>query len=94
MTDWQPIDDALAPDPAETPKPWWQSRAVLGALVTVAASAAAIAGYTVNVETTTEILLSFATLVGGALSWWGRVQAERPISRTQVLPGVNLKGQP
>lgn len=75
-------------------KPWWESRAVLGALVTVAASVAALAGWTLNVETTTELLFSALTLAGGVLSWWGRVVAERPISRTQILPGVNLKGQP
>lgn len=78
----------------DDPKPWWESRAILGALVTVLASAAGVAGYTVDIGATTEIVLSFLTLVGGALSWWGRVQAERPISRTQVMPGVTLDKRP
>lgn len=81
-------------DADTTPKPWWESRAVLGALVTVAASLAALAGWTLNVEATTELLFSALTLAGGVLSWWGRVKAAQPISRTQVLPGLNLKGQP
>ena len=71
-------------------KPWWQSRAIIGSLVTVAASMVGIAGYTLNVPLATELAVSIATLVGGALSWYGRIKADRLISRTAILPKVRI----
>lgn len=81
-------------DDAEGLKPWWQSRGVVGSLVTVAASLAGLIGWSIDVQQTTELLMLAITLAGGVASWWGRVKAERPISRTQVAPGVTLRGQP
>lgn len=71
--------------------PWWQSRAIWGSLVTIAASLAALVGWSVDVEQTTELIVIATSLVGGAASWWGRVQATHPISKTQVLPNVTLE---
>lgn len=73
--------------------PWWQSKAIWGALVTVAASFAGLAGYAVDIGVTTELVVSLVTLVGGALGWWGRVKAVQPISRTQVAPGITLESK-
>jgi hypothetical protein len=70
--------------------PWWQSRAIIGSLVTVAASAAALGGIAIDVGAVTELALGLISLIGGAMSWWGRVKATRTISRTQMLPGVTL----
>jgi hypothetical protein len=77
----------------DDPKPWWQSRAIIGSLITAAASLAALAGYALDVPATTELVLGLAGLVGSALTWWGRVRASRPISRTQVAPGLTLGGR-
>jgi hypothetical protein len=74
--------------------PWWQSRAIWGSLVTVFASLAAMVGWTVDIEATVELIMVALTLAGGVASWWGRVQATRPISKTQVLPGVTLEKTP
>jgi hypothetical protein len=60
----------------------------------MAASIAAIAGYALDVEGTTDLALGLATLIGGALAWWGRVKAVRPISTRKVLPGVTMGGRP
>jgi hypothetical protein len=80
-------------DALEEPKPWWQSRAIIGSLITAAASLAALAGYALDVPATTELVLGLAGLVGSALAWWGRVRASRPISKTQVAPGLTLGGR-
>lgn len=77
----------------DDPKPWWQSRAIIGSLITAAASLAALAGYALDVQATTELVLGLAGLIGSALTWWGRVRASRPISRTQVAPGLTLGGR-
>jgi hypothetical protein len=73
-----------------TPKPWWESRAVVGSLVAGLASLLALLGWTVDVASTTELLLGLTGLVGSALSWWGSVQRSRPISKAKVLPGLTL----
>ena len=70
-------------------KPWWESKAIIGSIITVVGSLAGIAGYTLNEPLLTELAFSVATLVGGLLSWYGRIKAEKIISRTQVLPNVN-----
>lgn len=70
--------------------PWWQSRGVIGALMSIAASIVTLAGYTMDVAVATELAVSLFGLVGGALAWWGRVNAQAPISRTKILPNVTL----
>jgi hypothetical protein len=72
-------------------KAWWQSRTIIGSLITVAASVAGIAGYTLDVPLATELALSVVTLVGGVLSWYGRLKAEKIIDKRQVVPGVRIE---
>lgn len=77
------------PEPVLEPaaKPWWQSRAIIGALVIVAAQGLRLTGWETNTEALTDAIVSALTLVGAALAWWGRVQATQPISR-RVAPGL------
>lgn len=70
--------------------PWWESRTIIGAVVTVAASLAALAGYTIDIGQAIDIVLSLTTLAGGALALWGRIRASTVISRTKVLPRVSV----
>lgn len=81
----------MSTDPLDA-KPWWQSRAIIGSLITVASSGAALAGYAVDVSAVTELALGLGSIIGGALSWYGRVQATRPISMTRVAPGLGAFG--
>ena len=76
MTEPRELDDML--DAMEDPKPWWESRGIIGSLVTFAAGIASLAGYALDVEGTTELALGLATLIGGALAWWGRVNLIYP----------------
>jgi hypothetical protein len=57
--------DAL-PDPALAPalKPWWHSRAIIGALVVVAAQGLRFTGWEIDTEALTDALISALTLVG------------------------------
>lgn len=83
------------------PKAWWQSLGINGSVVSaisglaaLAAVAAQLFGYRVDVGVLTELLMGLTALVVSAMTWWGRVKAAQPISKTQVLPGLTLKGQP
>lgn len=70
--------------------PWWQSRAVIGSLVTVVASIAAMVGYTVDLDKAIDLLFTLVSLAGGLASWWGRVNATKVISKRQVIPRVTI----
>jgi hypothetical protein len=75
----------------DEPKPWWTSRGVIGSVVTVASSLAALAGWSIDQGSTTELALGLVSLAGGAMAWWGRARAVRPISKRAVLPGLTLR---
>lgn len=75
-------------DPTQTTlevltKPWWQSRTVWGAGVTVASAIAAAAGYGVSADVqgqVVDLLSTGGALVGGALALWGRAKADRVVT--------------
>lgn len=84
---------ATVPGDTETPppaKPWYLSRAILGALATIAAGAAGVAGYAIDASNLTEILVQAIALFGGIMALWGSVQRKAPIDPTLVAPGVRL----
>ncbi len=62
-------------------KPWYQSKTIIGGLVTVLAGVGSVLGLQVDSATTTDILLSVGSLVGGTFAIYGRIQAEQPIRR-------------
>lgn len=72
------------------PKPWWQSRTLVGALMVMVAQVAKLAGLEVDSAAVTDAVLSGITLLGAALAWWGRVKASRPISRRALAPGLRV----
>lgn len=64
-------------------KPWFQSRTIIGALVSLLCTAAGAIGYQVAPELQGEItgvLISAGAVAGAALSIYGRLKATRPIS--------------
>jgi peptidoglycan hydrolase-like protein with peptidoglycan-binding domain len=73
-------------------KPWWTSRAVLGSLVTIAASAAGLAGYAFDAGGLTDVLVSITTALAGLLAYVGTVQRSAAIDPTLVAPGVRRDG--
>lgn len=83
------------------PKAWWTSVGIngsvtgaIGSLVVLASVAARAFGWEIDVSLVTELLIGLVGLAASAMTWWGRVHAAQPISRTQVLPGLNLGGKP
>ena len=80
-------------DAMEDPKPWWQSRGIIGSVVTGAAAILALMGYTLDTGAATDLVVGLVGIVGAALSWWGRVQALHPISKTKILPGLTLENK-
>lgn len=80
----------MSDEQAQSPKPWWASRAIWGAVVTVGVGIAGVFGWSVDAAQTTELVFGLVTLVSGAVAWWGTVQRSRPIDKQQVLPGLRL----
>ncbi|AHF03438.1 hypothetical protein MARPU_05775 [Marichromatium purpuratum 984] len=60
-------------------KPWWQSRAVIGALVVVLAQIASVAGITLDTAALTDALVTLASIAGAGMAIWGRVRASVPL---------------
>ena len=73
------------PLPDADPKPWYESRGVIGSLAVVVSSAAGLAGVGLDPAALTEVALQAVSLVGGLLSLWGRVKAAQPIA-ARLLP--------
>lgn len=66
-----------------TTKPWYQSKTILGAGVTVAASLVALLGVEVSAAdqaALTDSLLAIASGMGGAVAIYGRVKASGSIT--------------
>jgi hypothetical protein len=83
------------------PKAWWQSLGtsssaggMAGSVALIVVSVAKAFGWEFDIGATELLIGASISLVTYALTWWGRVKAAQPISMTQVLPGVTLKGQP
>jgi hypothetical protein len=65
-------------------KPWYQSKTILGAGVTVAASIGALMGIDISAadqSAITESLMAIAGGIGGAIAIYGRIKADTPISK-------------
>lgn len=65
-------------------KPWWQSRTIIGAVVSMLAMIAGTAGVKIAPELQgeiTTILLTLAGVVGSGLSIYGRIKADKPIAK-------------
>ena len=72
------------------PKPWWESRTQVGVLVSSVAIALAWAGIQIDAAGLTELILLAAALAANARTWWGRVEANRPVDKTLVAPGIRI----
>lgn len=63
-------------------KPWYQSRTIIGAGVTTLSALAGIAGHALPPDLQSqavELITGTGALIGGALSFWGRLRATRVI---------------
>lgn len=73
------------------PKPWWQSRTIVGAGIAGGSVLGGIAfGFSLDSETqrvladqTTAFLIAGGALVGTLLTIWGRFNASRPVTLTK-----------
>ena len=82
-----PIDPAPAPTAA---KPWWTSRALIGALATIALSIAGLFIDTSSIDTgaLTDALVSLSTGIAGLLALYGTITRKAPIDPTLAAPGL------
>ena len=82
-------------DAWQSGKPWWQSRAIWGAVATMAASLLGLLGIESDTHSLTDALVLGATFVAGLVSWWGSVRRATRIDPHRVLPGVTVgQGRP
>ncbi|WP_437871313.1 hypothetical protein ACSD7O_22305 [Methylorubrum extorquens] len=76
---------------AAPPKPWWQSRTIIGAAITGGSIVGAMAfGFSLDSETqqvladqTAAFLIAGGALAGTAITIWGRFKASRPVMLTK-----------
>lgn len=64
-------------------KPWWQSKAVWGSIVALAAGFATLAGLKLDAtlqDQLAELITGAANVVGGLIAWYGRAKAEAALS--------------
>ena len=71
-----------------TPKPWWQSRTIIGSLIVVVSAIVALFGFQLDAEIATDYVMEAIALVGGLIALYGRIAANRPISTRRVAPGI------
>lgn len=76
------------PEPA---KPWWASKAVIGAVATILVGIASVAGYALDPSQVGLVLSSLAGLITGGVSLYGSITRSAPIDRSLVAPGVRLE---
>ena len=69
-------------------KPWWQSRAVIGILVSLTAAITERMGWIVDANTLTTLLVQLAEVLGLVLAFVGTVRRRAPIDGTLVAFGV------
>ncbi|WP_445682824.1 hypothetical protein [Radicibacter daui] len=64
-------------------KPWWQSRTLLGAFITLASAAASASGLQVDSALQGDVMntvTAAGSVVGAAISIWGRLKADSKLS--------------
>ena len=64
-------------------KPWWQSKGVIGGLISLIAPLAAMAGFTLDTSAQsalTDLTLQGVSLLGGVFSIYGRIAATRRVA--------------
>lgn len=65
-------------------KRWWESKTVIGSLVTIGASVAGVAGVVVDADAQnqiTELVVLTITSIGGLIALYGRIKAQSKITR-------------
>jgi len=78
------LDDQNSSVPNLVPapqKPWYLSRALLGALATIIASLVGLLGYSLDANQLTDVMTSGATLAFGILAFIGTIQRKGSIRR-------------
>jgi len=64
-------------------KPWWQSKAVWGSIIALAAGFATLAGLKLDAtlqDQLAELVTGAANVAGGLIAWYGRVKAQSTLS--------------
>lgn len=87
------VEKELAPviEHLTNQEPWYQSRVTIGALVAVLAGLGGIAGYSIdaedqrfwveNISQGIQLVTAIVGLIGGAVAWWGRWRAKKPLGQ-------------
>lgn len=87
--------NANTPEAMPTPapagaKPWWQSRAVIGVLVSLIAVITERMGWIVDANTLTTLVVQVAEVAGLAMAFVGTVRRRAPIDPTLAAPGLRF----
>ena len=84
----EPEDPVIVtPNPA---KPWWQSKAQVGTIVTLVVAVAALAGHSLDAVSLTEAAFSLITLFSGLLGFYGNIKRDAPIDSDLLAPNARF----
>ena len=83
------LDRQALPAPPAS-KPWWTSRALLGAVATILVSAGGLFMDLSSVDRgeLTDVLVALSTGIAGLLALYGTIKRQAPIDPTLVAPGI------
>jgi hypothetical protein len=73
-------------------KPWWQSRAQVGAIMSTISLLLATTGVVIDATVLTETALILGALIFNGITIWGNVTRKTAIDHTKVLPGFTIGG--
>ena len=71
----------------EDSKPFWQSRTIIGAVVTIVALVAGMRHVKIDVANMTDLIMQGIAIVGSVYAIIGRFKATKPITFTGTAPG-------
>ena len=91
--DYNTPKDVVTPAPAAA-KPWYLSRAVIGILVSAVAVIAERAGWMVDSDELTILVMQLLEFGGLALAFVGTIRRKSSIDPTLVAPGRRLNSRP
>jgi hypothetical protein len=87
-------DDGMPAYAPPAAKPWWASRAMLGILASAVATLAGLAGWLVDADAITTLLVQAVEVGGLVLAFIGTLRRRAPLDPTLVAPGLRYPAAP
>jgi hypothetical protein len=67
---------------------WWTSTRAIGYISTILAGVAGIAGYAIEAEDLSSLLIAIGTVASGVLSIYGTIKSKGPVDTQRISPNL------